>query len=81
VGEIAWERVDEPAVSAWGQYESLLNMMFATAPVTFICPYDTRVLGAEIVDVACATHPQLVDRAGVTANSRYRSLSDVLLEG
>jgi transcriptional regulator with XRE-family HTH domain len=78
VGEIAWDPVDEPAVVAWGHYESLLNLTFATMPATVVCPYDMRALSPEIVDVARATHPHIIDSTGVTGSSRYTALGDLL---
>jgi transcriptional regulator with XRE-family HTH domain len=80
VGEIAWEGLSETAVRSWGRYESLLNLSFASAPATLICPYDTRVASPAIIDVACATHPQLAGANRVDINAQYAEVDGFLLE-
>jgi anti-sigma regulatory factor (Ser/Thr protein kinase) len=41
----------------WTRYESALNDVFAHAPAWIVCPYDTRVLPATLLDDARRTHP------------------------
>lgn len=78
VGEITWDGRSEEAVRAWGRYETLLNLALASAPATIVCPYDTRVLSADLIDTACATHPELIDSEGSTLSTRYTGLDDLL---
>ena len=40
VGEPVWAGRTDAEVAEWVRYESLLNMAFASAPATMICPYD-----------------------------------------
>jgi anti-sigma regulatory factor (Ser/Thr protein kinase) len=40
-------------------------------PVSFMCPYDSRVLPDEIVEYARQTHPKIADRDGVTSSDVY----------
>jgi transcriptional regulator with XRE-family HTH domain len=57
---------------AWTQYESLFNLVFASAPTTVVCAYDERVLAPEAVLQAQLTHPSTVGTGGVwEANPGY----------
>jgi anti-sigma regulatory factor (Ser/Thr protein kinase) len=41
----------------WTRYEAALNQVFAQAPAWIVCPYDTRVLPAAVLDDVRRTHP------------------------
>ena len=58
IGEPIWaERTADELVECQG-HESLLNVAFAGANgFTLLCPYDTAVLGQDVVDEACHSHP------------------------
>ncbi|WP_176523084.1 sensor histidine kinase [Blastococcus aggregatus] len=42
------------------RYEAARNVLLAGEPLTGLCVYDSRILPAEVVDSARATHPDLV---------------------
>ncbi len=56
----------------WGRYESLLNLVFASTPLTVVCAYETSTLEPELVDHVLPTHPHtLAESAELVANSGY----------
>lgn len=79
VAEVVWNGDAEDPVRAWGRYESLLNLALAYAPATILCPYDTRALDSEIIEIARATHPELIDHDVLTPSESYEEPSDFLL--
>jgi transcriptional regulator with XRE-family HTH domain len=68
IGEPVWRGRSATEVRAWTRYEALLNISFASAPATIICPYDTRTIPAAILKKARQTHP-LVTSKGVLVGS------------
>jgi transcriptional regulator with XRE-family HTH domain len=79
VGEPVWAGRSDPEITAWTRYESLLNLSFASSPVTIVCPYDTRSLSEEVVADAHRTHPEVVRGSETTVNPAYRGPEDFLL--
>jgi anti-sigma regulatory factor (Ser/Thr protein kinase) len=71
IAEPPWAVGHEAQVRDWARHESVLNVAFAERPVTFICPYDARVLPPEIIRHAQSTHPELVDSRGATSSELY----------
>jgi anti-sigma regulatory factor (Ser/Thr protein kinase) len=71
VGEPPWAVGHEARVRDWARHESVLNVAFAELPVTFICPYDARVLPPEIIEHARSTHPEIVDSGGTARSALY----------
>jgi anti-sigma regulatory factor (Ser/Thr protein kinase) len=71
VGEPPWAIGHEAQVRDWARYESVLNIAFAEFPVTLICPYDLRVLPADIIRHAHGTHPEIVDLGGTADSDAY----------
>lgn len=80
VGEPVWTGRSDAEVIAWTRYESLLNLAYASLPVTILCPYDARVLPAAVVTDAHRTHPAVASGTDVTANPEYWKPEDFLLE-
>jgi anti-sigma regulatory factor (Ser/Thr protein kinase) len=71
MGEPPWS-VGHPAqVRDWARHESVINLAFAGQPVTFICPYDSRALPADVLGHARCTHPEIVSGSGVAASASY----------
>jgi transcriptional regulator with XRE-family HTH domain len=79
VGEPVWDGRSSAELREWSRYESILNLSFASAPATILCPYDARSLPASVLDDACRTHPQLVDSAGADASPDYQDPEEFLL--
>jgi transcriptional regulator with XRE-family HTH domain len=57
LGEPVWLGRSAAESRAWARYESLLNVVFATAPATILCPYDVHAVDDGTVANANATHP------------------------
>ena len=80
VGDPVWAGRSDAEITAWFRYESLVNLAFASAPATIVCPYDTRSVPAEVVAEARRTHPEAADGTTVTGSSTYREPEDFLLQ-
>src|SRR5260370_9858562 len=42
IGEPVWAGRSDAEVIDWTRYESMINLALASAPATFMCPYDAR---------------------------------------
>lgn len=71
VGEPVWDGISSAAIQEWTRYESLLNIAFASAPASFMCPYDARALPSSILSDARRTHPELLAGEAVSASDEY----------
>jgi transcriptional regulator with XRE-family HTH domain len=79
LGEAAWCGTDAE-LQAWTRYESLVNLAFATSPVTIVCTYDERSLSREFIADARTTHPEVTCGSTTAASARYRDPTDFLLD-
>jgi transcriptional regulator with XRE-family HTH domain len=75
-----WVRVlVEPVVTAssagnarpWARYESLLNVVLRSTPLTALCAYDAAVLDPGFVGDMLATHPHTFSATGAVASPDY----------
>lgn len=80
VGELPLAEKSEAEVTAWTRYESLVNLAFASSPVSLVCPYDVTSLPAAVVADASRTHPEVTHGSEVTASPMYRAPEDFLVE-
>jgi transcriptional regulator with XRE-family HTH domain len=80
VGDPVWAGRSRPEITAWFRYESLVNLAFASAPATIVCPYDTRSVPAKVVADARRTHPEATHEATVTMSPTYQEPEDFLLQ-
>jgi anti-sigma regulatory factor (Ser/Thr protein kinase) len=71
IGEPPWAIGHDAQVRDWARHESVLNVAFTDYPVTFLCPYDARVLPPEIIRHARSTHPEIVDSEGRAHSDSY----------
>jgi anti-sigma regulatory factor (Ser/Thr protein kinase) len=71
IGEPPWALGHAAQVRDWARHESVINVAFASLPLTFICPYDAGALPPEVVEHARATHPEIIDPAGSSTNAEY----------
>jgi transcriptional regulator with XRE-family HTH domain len=80
VGEPLWEgRRGE--VAPWLTYEAMFNLVFAGAPMTTICPYDSRHVDPSVLERARLTHPAVLTSSGQAGNPAYRGVTEYLLGG
>jgi hypothetical protein len=80
IGEPIWSGRSGAEVRDWTRYESLLNLVFASSPLTVVCPYDERSVAPEIVRQAHLTHPHTVGEAGVSSSPDYTDPGRFALE-
>jgi anti-sigma regulatory factor (Ser/Thr protein kinase) len=76
IAEPPWAVGHEAQVRDWARHESVINLAFAGQPLTLICPYDASALPEEILRHARGTHPEIVDRDGVSASPSYEDPND-----
>ena len=60
LAEPVWTGRSRREVAAWKHMEAALNVVLADTKIWMICPYDTRVVGADIIEDARRTHPECV---------------------
>jgi transcriptional regulator with XRE-family HTH domain len=79
LGDAAWVGKSGSDPAEWFQYESMINLAFASAPATIVCSYDARSLPDEVLMDARRTHPQVVVGVGAMAPSdAYQDPEDFL---
>ena len=69
LAEPIWRGRTAAEVRQWTRLESLLNIAFASWPVTLLCPYDKRVVPPRVIRQVPATHPQTLTREGPRGGS------------
>jgi MEDS: MEthanogen/methylotroph, DcmR Sensory domain len=80
VGGLPLQGATVAEIDAWTRYESIVNLAFATAPVTIVCAYDTSSLPSDVLGDATRAHPSVAGGVTGTANPSFRDPEDVLLE-
>jgi transcriptional regulator with XRE-family HTH domain len=80
VAEPIWGGRQPAHIDAWVRYETLLNLAFASAPATVVCPYDQRHVSGPVVANARNTHPNLLGVEGITGNEDCIDAATLLLK-
>jgi transcriptional regulator with XRE-family HTH domain len=80
LGEAAWASDTDAEIGTWTRYESLVNLGFATSPVSIVCTYDALSFPEELLVNARATHPEVIQGSALAASPNYREPEDFLLE-
>jgi hypothetical protein len=80
VGEAIWAGRPDSESDLWMQYESLVNLVFAAWPVSFICLYDERSVTQNVARQACLTHPHTITPDGIASSPDYADPGGFLLE-
>jgi hypothetical protein len=80
VAQPIWKGRSGAEVRLWTRFESLVNVLFGSSPVTFVCPYDERTLDPEILSDACETHPDILDDTGIAESPGYSGPGRVALD-
>jgi transcriptional regulator with XRE-family HTH domain len=78
VGEPLWPGRTGDLVRRWEGYESGINLVFASMPVTLVCPYDVSSLPDEIITSTRATHPHTMTGEDTLASADYRDPIDFI---
>ncbi len=71
LGEPSWAQRSDSEVGLWTRYESLFNLVFASSPVSVVCPYDERSVPPEILRQAHLTHPHILGDQGILSSPDY----------
>jgi anti-sigma regulatory factor (Ser/Thr protein kinase) len=71
IGEPIWPGRTAPEAAEATRHEALINLAFADADATILCPYDTATLDDEVLLDARATHPELIEGDRHRASDRY----------
>ena len=79
VAEAGWSGQSEAQIAAWTQYESLVNLTFASSPATLVCTYDERLHSPEAIAEAFQTHPEILHGDVAVTSEAYRNPADFLL--
>lgn len=70
-GEMTWALRDAPGVEHLAGYESELNRITASIPVTVLCLYDLDRFSGEVVVNIVKTHPQVLIQGILIENPYY----------
>jgi transcriptional regulator with XRE-family HTH domain len=79
LGEPIWAGRSDEDVRVWSQYESLLNLVFASLPVSVLCPYDGRAVDPQVANTARLTHPRVIAGDEALDNKSYQDPADFVL--
>jgi anti-sigma regulatory factor (Ser/Thr protein kinase) len=78
LGEPAWPSRSSAELQEAARHEALVNLAFADAEISILCPYNSAVLPPSVIADARATHPAEL-RSGVQcASPSYREPGDYL---
>jgi GntR family transcriptional regulator, rspAB operon transcriptional repressor len=75
IGEVAWNDNTPAALAEWTRYEAVVNVAFALAPVSIICPYDARRLPSSVVADAHRTHPAICHGAESSPSENFTDVA------
>ena len=78
VCELAWPGRSAPELGEVARYEMMVNLAFATTPMTMLCPYDVAGLPRLAITAACTSHPWLRQGDSDSDNREYRAPRDGL---
>jgi transcriptional regulator with XRE-family HTH domain len=81
LGEAGWSSQNTTDIAAWTRYESLVNLVLAPFPATFMCTYDENAFPAEVLAEAHTTHGTIAHGSDVAVSATYREPRDLLLAG
>jgi anti-sigma regulatory factor (Ser/Thr protein kinase) len=76
VGEPIWPGRSDRELTEAFRHEALLNVAFANATATILCPYDVAGLDASVIDDAGCTHPELTSGGLTRPSGAYRDPLD-----
>ena len=81
IGEPIWAGRSTAELDECERHESLLNLAFADADFSLLCPYDSAALGDEVLTAARHSHPLISGAAGTIASDRFEPTPPDPFEG
>jgi transcriptional regulator with XRE-family HTH domain len=79
IGEPIWAGLTPEEIQTWVRYEALLNLSFASVPMTLACPYNETTVDQTIVGDARATHYCCLERGHSTPNREFSDPAELFL--
>lgn len=79
-GEVVWLDRYLDLQREWIRYETSLNSILGDLPVWVMCTYDTERLNPSKIDAARATHPTVIEHGVESANDRYTSPEQMMVD-
>lgn len=76
VSELAWAGRSEAELGEVDRYEMMVNLAFASTPITMLCLYDAAELPRSAISAACASHPWLRQSGREYRSGEYRREQD-----
>jgi anti-sigma regulatory factor (Ser/Thr protein kinase) len=76
VSELAWAGRSGAELREVLRYEMMVNLAFASTPVTMLCLYDAVELPRSAISAACASHPWLLQSGRQRDSGEYRRVQD-----
>lgn len=73
IGESVWPGRSDAELCEATRHEALLNLAFATTPVSIMCPYDVRSLATDVVGRVQRTHPAILQDGQTQRATGYAS--------
>jgi anti-sigma regulatory factor (Ser/Thr protein kinase) len=80
IGESIWPGRSAAEVCEATRHEALMNLAFATATVSILCPYDVRGLAESVVGGVQRTHPSILRDGQTRAASSFAGQGTVPAE-
>lgn len=71
IGESVWPGRSDAELCEAARHEALLNLAFAAASVSIVCPYDVRGLAADVVARMHRTHPAILQDGRTQSATGY----------
>ena len=71
IGESIWPGRSDAELCEVARHEALLNLAFARAAVSIMCPYDVRGLPADVAGRMQRTHPEVMRVGRIQAATSY----------
>lgn len=71
LGEPVWPGRSAAELHEAARHEALINLAFADADISILCPYNAAELSPSVISDACGTHPTLADHGRVRASQGY----------
>jgi transcriptional regulator with XRE-family HTH domain len=79
-GEPIWANRSAAELRLWTRYESLLNLAFASWPVSLRCLYDERSVRPKLLEQVHVTHPRVVADGALARSTDYAEPEGFVLE-
>lgn len=77
IGEPIWAGRTPEEITESQRHESLINLAFAGAPATILCPYDVAGLDPSVIEESFRSHPVMIGNGSAGPSESYRGLDEI----